>query len=118
MNNFDNIAVTCPACGKPLLPQHIGAGRTHKDHVIPVFVGGPRLDWNVELLHDTCNLSKHRRMTRQAHALAAGPATSATGPTTCGPTATSITAASTTATPAWTIRCRSSVPSLPHATER
>ena len=61
----------CTRCGQPIMPEDIGAGRTHKDQVIPISAGGPREEWNIDLLHDRCNESKRARMTRRAYALAA-----------------------------------------------
>ena len=48
----------CTWCKKPLTPEDIGAGRTHKDQVIPIRRGGPDKDWNRALLHDSCNRAK------------------------------------------------------------
>lgn len=61
---------TCSWCGRPLLPEDIGTGRTQVDHVIPVRRGGPHTSWNKELLHSGCNASKGDRMTARAWDLA------------------------------------------------
>lgn len=45
--------------------------RTQVDHVIPVSRGGPDEQWNLQLLHDSCNRAKRDKLTPQALALAA-----------------------------------------------
>lgn len=52
-----------------LLPEDLRG--THVDHVIPVSLGGPDEEWNLQLLHDRCNSVKHDKITPQAVALAA-----------------------------------------------
>jgi 5-methylcytosine-specific restriction endonuclease McrA len=52
-----------------LLPEDLGA--THVDHIIPVARGGPEDEWNLQLLHDVCNMSKQDKITPLALALAA-----------------------------------------------
>jgi hypothetical protein len=59
---------TCSWCAQPLAANLAG---THVDHIIPVTCGGPDVDWNLQLLHDRCNLSKSVKITLQAVALAA-----------------------------------------------
>ena len=58
----------CPWCTRPL-PTDLT--ETHVDHIIPVAAGGPDEDWNYQLLHRACNLSKHITITPRAVALAA-----------------------------------------------
>lgn len=41
----------CACCGVKLVANHL-------DHVIPVALGGPNEDWNMQLLCPPCNLSK------------------------------------------------------------
>lgn len=62
---------TCTWCRLPLHPSDIGAGYTDMDHVIPLIRGGPRANWNRELLHSKCNRAKGKRMTARAWSLAA-----------------------------------------------
>jgi hypothetical protein len=61
-------ANTCTWCGRSLPPGLTG---THIDHVIPVSLGGPDEDWNLQLLHWWCNEAKAARLTPPALALAA-----------------------------------------------
>jgi len=44
----------CAWCEQPLLSSDIGSGQTDVDHVIPIIRGGPRRQWNRELLHSKC----------------------------------------------------------------
>jgi 5-methylcytosine-specific restriction endonuclease McrA len=58
----------CPWCDGSL-PADLT--ETHLDHIIPRARGGPDLEWNLQLLHDKCNLSKHTKITPHALILAA-----------------------------------------------
>lgn len=68
----------CPWCGDPL-PGHLGMardlGRYRADvamgHIIPVSRGGGREEWNLQLLHRSCNSAKGDRVTGAVLALAA-----------------------------------------------
>lgn len=42
----------CPCCKQPLGDEF------HLDHVIPLALGGPNTDDNMQLLRKTCNLQK------------------------------------------------------------
>lgn len=42
----------CACCGKPL------GDRYHLDHIIPIALGGPNEDWNIQLLKASCNARK------------------------------------------------------------
>lgn len=44
----------CACCGVKLTDNHL-------DHVIPIALGGPNEDWNMQLLCAPCNLSKHAK---------------------------------------------------------
>lgn len=43
----------CACCNKPLGPDF------HMDHMIPLALGGPNTDDNIQLLRSTCNRQKH-----------------------------------------------------------
>lgn len=45
----------CACCGKPL------GNRFHLDHIMPLALGGANVDWNIQLLHATCNQRKHAK---------------------------------------------------------
>lgn len=53
---FDLQKGKCPICKVSLKGI-----KTHIDHVIPISLGGPNVDSNVQLLCVTCNLQKHAR---------------------------------------------------------
>jgi len=44
----------CACCGVKIVVNHL-------DHRIPVALGGPNEDWNMQLLCPPCNLSKHAK---------------------------------------------------------
>ncbi|KKM20454.1 hypothetical protein LCGC14_1645350 [marine sediment metagenome] len=46
---------TCGICQQPILPED----EVHKDHIIPKSKGGPAADWNLRLVHSSCNLRRH-----------------------------------------------------------
>ena len=58
---------TCTWCGERLAADLAG---THIDHIIPLSLGGPDMEWNLALLHAPCNLSKNNKLTPQAIKLA------------------------------------------------
>jgi 5-methylcytosine-specific restriction endonuclease McrA len=57
----------CPWCLKDL-PTDLR--HVHLDHVIPVSLGGPDIEWNLQVLHASCNESKKDRITSRAVELA------------------------------------------------
>lgn len=59
---------TCTWC---LAPLPTDLRDTHLDHVIPVSCGGPDEDWNLQVLHSSCNHSKCDKVTDLALRLAA-----------------------------------------------
>jgi hypothetical protein len=61
----------CPACELAITRADIAGGLTHADHVIPRSLGGPTIDWNMDLLHEGCNMIKSARITDRAVARAA-----------------------------------------------
>lgn len=42
----------CACCGIPLGDNY------HLDHIVPIALGGSNTDYNIQLLHDKCNLQK------------------------------------------------------------
>lgn len=42
----------CPCCGEPLGDDY------HLDHIVPIHLGGPNVDSNIQLLRSVCNLRK------------------------------------------------------------
>lgn len=45
----------CPCCGRPLGRDY------HLDHILPLALGGPNEDWNIQLLRRRCNSQKHAK---------------------------------------------------------
>jgi len=45
----------CPCCKKPLGKKY------HLDHIVPLALGGPNSDDNMQLLRASCNLQKHAK---------------------------------------------------------
>ena len=45
----------CPCCGLPLGDDY------HMDHIIPLALGGPNTDDNIQLLRQRCNNQKHAK---------------------------------------------------------
>ncbi len=45
----------CPCCKQPLGDSY------HLDHIIPIDLGGPNVDSNMQLLRSVCNLQKHAK---------------------------------------------------------
>lgn len=45
----------CPCCGQPLGDDY------HLDHIVPVAMGGPNIDENIQLLRQRCNNQKHSK---------------------------------------------------------
>lgn len=45
----------CPCCGRPLGDDY------HLDHKMPIALGGPNEDWNMQLLRKRCNKLKHAK---------------------------------------------------------
>ena len=45
----------CPCCGL-LLGKNF-----HLDHIVPLALGGPNIDSNIQLLRSTCNTNKHAK---------------------------------------------------------
>jgi len=77
---FTRQGATCPWCGEPL-PADLGMARERSvnrtdvaiDHIIPLTRGGlVHAEWNKQLLHRKCNISKGNLVTASALALAAG----------------------------------------------
>jgi hypothetical protein len=54
-------------CGQPLGPL----GACHIDHLVPVALGGPEDDWNLQLMHGKCNRIKQHRIVPAARAFMA-----------------------------------------------
>jgi len=44
----------CALCGRPILPDD----KIHIDHILPVRKGGTNDLSNLQVVHDTCNLTK------------------------------------------------------------
>lgn len=47
----------CPCCNLPLGTDY------HLDHIIPISMGGPNIDANIQLLRQSCNKQKHAKHT-------------------------------------------------------
>jgi 5-methylcytosine-specific restriction endonuclease McrA len=45
----------CACCGQPLGEKY------HMDHILPIVLGGPNEDWNIQLLRQRCNQQKHAK---------------------------------------------------------
>lgn len=45
----------CACCGQPLGDKY------HMDHILPILLGGPNEDWNIQLLRQRCNQQKHAK---------------------------------------------------------
>lgn len=45
----------CACCGEPLGDDY------HLDHIMPLVLGGPNIDSNIQLLRSTCNQQKHAK---------------------------------------------------------
>ena len=45
----------CPCCNLPLGTDY------HLDHIIPISMGGPNIDANIQLLRQSCNKQKHAK---------------------------------------------------------
>jgi 5-methylcytosine-specific restriction endonuclease McrA len=43
----------CGICGQPMRAVAI-----HRDHIVPVSLGGPDAAWNLRLTHKACNLRR------------------------------------------------------------
>ena len=52
---FDLQRGKCACCGKPLGDDY------HLDHIIPIALGGPNVDTNIQLLRSECNIRKSAR---------------------------------------------------------
>jgi len=45
----------CPCCSQPLGDNY------HRDHIMPIDLGGANEDWNIQLLRAQCNLQKRNK---------------------------------------------------------
>lgn len=63
----DAIVSICSWCGLPLPADRANVER---DHIIPVYWGGPDAVWNLQDLHKACNRAKGNKLTVAARELA------------------------------------------------